>query len=171
MSIICTRVGFGYDSHRLVPRSENQERKFVICGVSIPNEMIFEAHSDGDLAIHALVDALLGACGMGNIGQFFPDTSQKYKGADSMWFLEETVKLLKAKSFRIFNVDITIVLEKPKIAEYIEQMRENIASVLEIRNEFVSVKGKTNEKMDDVGNGTGAMAFAVVSVLQNVDID
>lgn len=167
--MIIPRVGFGYDSHRFVPKSEYPEGKLIICGVSIPNEMVFLAHSDGDLAVHALVDALLGAAGIGNIGTLFPDTSLEYKGTDSMWFLKETIKILKTRNFQVFNVDITIVLEKPKIAEYIEQMRENISGVLEIGRDFVSVKGKTNEKMDAVGAGAGAVAFAVASVLQDVE--
>lgn len=168
--MIIQRNGFGYDSHRFVPKIEYPEGKFIICGVSIPNEMVIASHSDGDLGVHALIDALLGAAALGNIGQHFPDTDAKYKGADSMELLKKTVKLLKSKDFRICNVDITIVLEKPKIAEYVEQMRENLASTLEIKNEFVNVKGKTNEKMDDIGVGAGAMAFAAVSVLQDVDL-
>jgi 2-C-methyl-D-erythritol 2,4-cyclodiphosphate synthase len=170
MGNIFTRVGFGYDSHRMISKTANKEEKFAICGVSIPNEKVFVSHSDGDLGVHALIDALLGATALGNIGEHFPDTDEKYQGADSMKLLEETVKILGSNDFKVFNVDITIVIEKPKIAKYIEQMKENIACVLKIKKEFVSIKGKTNEKMDSVGSGEGAMAFAVVSVLQNVDL-
>ena len=151
------RIGHGYDVHRLV-----EDRKLILCGVEIPYEKGLLGHSDADVALHALSDALLGAAALGDIGKHFPDTDEKYKGADSRVLLREVVKMIADRGFAVENADLTIVAQRPKLAGYIEQMRKNIAADLEIDLSCVSVKATTTEKLGFEGRGEGISATAVV---------
>ncbi len=154
------RFGIGYDSHVF---GANKKR-FILGGVEIENETGLKGHSDCDAVAHAIIDALLGAVAMGDIGQMFPDTDKRWKDADSIMMLSEVKHRLVAASYNIVNVDATIVIEKPRMAPYINGMRENIARALGIAVNAVSVKAKTNEKMDSVGRGKGIQVFAIASV-------
>ncbi len=154
------RFGIGYDSHVF---GANKKR-FILGGVEIENETGLKGHSDCDAVAHAIIDALLGAVAMGDIGQMFPDTDERWKDADSIMMLSEVRHRLVAASYNIVNVDATIVIEKPRMAPYINGMRENIARALGIAVNAVSVKAKTNEKMDSVGRGKGIQVFAIASV-------
>ena len=151
------RIGHGYDVHRLV-----EDRKLILCGVEIPYEKGLLGHSDADVALHALSDALLGAAALGDIGKHFPDTDERYKGADSRVLLREVVKMISERGFAVENMDLTIVAQRPKLAGYIEQMRENIAADLGIHISCVSVKATTTEKLGFEGRGEGISATAVV---------
>ena len=151
------RIGHGYDVHRLV-----EGRKCIICGVDIPYEKGLLGHSDADVALHALSDALLGAAALGDIGKHFPDTDERYKGADSRVLLREVVKMISERGFAVENMDLTIVAQRPKLAGYIANMRENIAADLEIDLSCVSVKATTTEKLGFEGRGEGISATAVV---------
>ncbi len=153
------RFGIGYDSHVF-----GRKRPFILGGVEIEHETGLKGHSDGDAVAHAITDALLGAVAMGDIGTLFPDTDERWKGADSLMMLSEVKHRLVAASYSIVNVDVTVVLEKPKLAPYIGQMRDNVARALGLALNGVSIKAKTNEKMDTVGRGKGIMVFAIVSV-------
>lgn len=158
------RVGIGYDSHKLVDYNINQF-PFILGGVVIPFDKSCIAHSDGDVVIHALCDALLGAGGFQDIGTHFPDTDPKYKNINSQLLLSEVVRLLKAHHWIINNVDITIILEKPKLSIYKEQIVHNLATILEIPVQNLSVKAKTNEGQDAVGRGEAVVAQAIVSII------
>lgn len=151
------RIGQGYDVHRLI-----EERDCIICGVKIPYEKGLLGHSDADVALHALSDALLGAAALGDIGKHFPDTDEQYKGADSRVLLREIVKKIEDKGYKIENVDITIIAQKPKMAPYIEQMRKNVADDLCINIDAVNVKATTTEKLGFEGRGEGISSTAVV---------
>lgn len=151
------RIGHGYDVHRLI-----EGRECIICGVKIPYEKGLLGHSDADVALHALSDALLGAAALGDIGKHFPDTDNKYKGADSRMLLCEVVQLIRKKGYDIENADVTIVAQRPKMAPYIEQMRQNIAEDLNIDVDAVNVKATTTEKLGFEGRGEGISANAVV---------
>ena len=151
------KIGFGYDSHRLVTG-----RKLVLGGQEIPGEVGLLGHSDADVLVHAVCDAILGAAGMGDIGRQFPDTDPAYRGISSLLLLARVKELADGKRYQIGNVDSTIVLEKPKLAPYLDGMAANIAAVLGIPAQRVSVKAKTNEGMGLVGAAEGAAAFAVV---------
>jgi 2-C-methyl-D-erythritol 2,4-cyclodiphosphate synthase len=151
------RIGFGYDSHRLA-----EGRRLVLGGEEIPHEKGLWGHSDADVLIHAVCDAILGAVGEGDIGRQFPDTDPAYRDISSLFLLERVRVLAAAKGYQICNVDSTIVLERPKLASHLPAMAENIAGVLRISSVRVSVKAKTNEGMGLVGTGEGAAAFAVV---------
>ena len=153
------KIGFGYDSHRLATG-----RRLVLGGKEIPHEKGLMGHSDADVLIHAVCDAILGAAGLDDIGRQFPDTDPAYRDIASLVLLERVRTLADAKGFRIRNVDSTVVLEKPKLATHLSEMAENIAGVLRIPALQVSVKAKTNEGMGLVGAGEGAAAFAVVLV-------
>ena len=153
------RIGFGYDSHRLVAG-----RKLILGGKWIPFERGLLGHSDADVLIHAICDAILGAAGAGDIGRQFPDTDPSYKDISSLLLLERVSVLAAGKGYHVFNVDSTLVLESPKLSPYLGEMSENIAGVLGIPPEQVSVKAKTNEGMGLVGSGEGAAAFAVVTL-------
>jgi len=153
------RIGFGYDSHRLV-----EGRKLIIGGKWVPFERGLLGHSDADVLIHAVCDAILGAIGAGDIGRQFPDTDPAYKDVSSLLLLERVRILVAAKGYRVLNVDSTIVLERPKVASYLGEMEANIAGILGIPPTRVSVKAKTNEGMGLVGAGEGAAAFAVVAL-------
>ena len=150
------RIGQGYDVHKLV-----EGRDLIICGVNIPYEKGLLGHSDADVALHALCDALLGAAALGDIGRHFPDSDERYKGADSRRLLREAVRMIKEKGYSVGNVDITIVAQRPKMLPYIDQMRENIASDLEIDKDAVNVKATTTEKLGFEGRSEGISATAV----------
>jgi len=153
------RTGFGYDIHRLVP-----ERRLVLGGVEIPSRVGLLGHSDADVLIHAICDALLGAAALGDIGKHFPDTDQKFKDAPSLSFLNRVRELLTENRFRVVNVDSTVVLERPKIASFIPEMQRNIAEALGIQTSQVSVKATTNEGLGTLGSGEGCAAYAVASL-------
>lgn len=144
------RIGFGYDSHRF-----EEGRKLILGGVEFPGEVGLKGHSDADVLCHAIIDALLGAAAIGDIGSHFPDTEEKWKGADSCQLLEAVVKEVRAAGFQIGNIDATVICEKPKLRPVVELIRERLAVVMNVGKGRISVKGKTNEKMDDVGAGVG----------------
>ena len=150
------RIGHGYDVHRLV-----KSRKLILGGVEIPYEMGLDGHSDADVVTHALIDSFLGAAALGDIGCHFPDTDPKYKDADSMKLLENVMSKLTDNGYSIGNVDITIVAEKPKLSEYIGQMRANISKAIDSPVENISIKATTNEKLGFIGKGEGIAAFSV----------
>jgi len=153
------RIGQGYDVHRLV-----EGRKCIICGVEIPSEKGLLGHSDADVALHALSDALLGAAALGDIGKHFPDTDPKYEGADSRVLLRRVYELIKEKGCRVVNADITIIAQKPKMLPYIEKMRKNVADDLETGIENINVKATTTEKLGFEGREEGISATAVVLI-------
>jgi 2-C-methyl-D-erythritol 2,4-cyclodiphosphate synthase len=153
------RIGQGYDVHRLV-----EGRKCILCGVEIPYEKGLLGHSDADVALHALADALLGAAALGDIGQLFPDTDPSYEGADSRILLREVNKIIKQKGFYTVNADLTIIAQKPKMMPYINKMRRNIADDLETNEDNISVKATTTEKLGFEGRGEGISAMAVVLI-------
>jgi len=151
------RIGNGFDIHKLAPGLPLR-----LCGVTIPSEKGCVAHSDGDVAIHALCDALLGALALGDIGKHFPDTSDEYKGIDSRILLRSVCEMVKERGWRIGNVDITLILQKPKLAPHILEMRKMLASVLDLDVERVSVKATTSEKIGFVGREEGIATFASI---------
>lgn len=153
------RTGLGYDVHRLV-----ENRDLILCGVKIPYEKGLLGHSDADVALHALSDALLGAAAMRDIGYHFPDTAAEYKGADSRVLLRRVVEIIGEKSYTINNVDVTIVAQRPKLLTFIPQMIENIAADLQIPADCVSVKATTTEKLGFEGRGEGISAMAVATL-------
>ena len=151
-----SRFGMGYDVHQLV-----EGRKLIIGGVDIPFEKGLLGHSDADVLLHAISDALLGAAALGDIGKHFPDTDERYKGADSLKLLEEVGRLLAEKGYTVGNVDATIVAQKPKMAPHIPVMRENIARVLHVDVDRINVKATTEEHLGFTGSGQGISAYAV----------
>ncbi|MBR2943044.1 MAG: 2-C-methyl-D-erythritol 2,4-cyclodiphosphate synthase [Clostridia bacterium] len=153
------RIGHGYDVHRLV-----EDRKLILCGVEVPHTLGLLGHSDADVAYHALTDALLGAAAMGDIGRHFPDTDPKYKGADSGRLLDHVMELIWAKGYVVGNVDVTIICQRPKLKDYIEQMRENVAAHLRIDLDCVNVKATTTEKLGFEGEGLGISTHAVACI-------
>lgn len=154
-----TRFGMGYDVHQLV-----ENRKLIIGGVDIPYEKGLLGHSDADVLLHAISDALLGAAALGDIGKHFPDTDPRYKGADSLKLLEEIGNLLAAKGYVVGNVDATIVAQKPKMLPHIPQMRENIAKVLRVDIDQINVKATTEEHLGFTGSGQGISSYAVAGI-------
>lgn len=154
-----TRFGMGYDVHQLV-----ENRKLIIGGVDIPYEKGLLGHSDADVLLHAISDALLGAAALGDIGKHFPDTDPCYKGADSLKLLEEVGNLLVAKGYVVGNVDATIVAQKPKMLPHIPQMRENIARVLRVDIDQINVKATTEEHLGFTGSGQGISSYAVAGI-------
>lgn len=152
-----SRIGYGYDVHRL-----KEDYPLIIGGVEIPFENGLMGHSDADVLLHAITDALLGACALGDIGQHFPDTDKEYENIDSRILLRKTRKLIEEEGYGVGNVDATIVAEKPKLAPYIPDMRERIAKDLSIVLNKVSVKATTSEGMGFAGEGKGIAARAVV---------
>ena len=150
------RVGMGYDVHKLT-----EERKLILCGVNIPFEKGLLGHSDADVAVHALMDAMLGAAAMGDIGRHFPDTDERYKGISSIILLKKVKELIDQEGYTVGNVDITIMAQKPKLAPYIEEMRKNVAGVLKLEIGDVNVKATTTEKLGFVGREEGIAAEAV----------
>ena len=153
------RVGFGYDSHRFAP-----DRPLVIGGVVIPYEMGLTAHSDGDVLIHAVCDALLGAAGLRDIGTYFPDNDPTWKNVDSTRLLAKVMDLVEEKGWHVNNLDCTLILEKPKMKPYVEQIISRLAELLRVEPDRVAVKAKTNEKMGFTGAGEGIAATAAVSL-------
>ena len=153
------RIGHGYDVHRLV-----EGRKLILGGVYIPWEKGLLGHSDADVLLHALMDALLGAAALGDIGKHFPDTDEQYRGADSMALLRHVCRILSEQGHTVGNVDCTILAQRPKLAPYIPQMRENIASALSVSVDRVSVKATTEEGMGFTGEGLGIAAHAVALI-------
>jgi 2-C-methyl-D-erythritol 2,4-cyclodiphosphate synthase len=151
------RIGHGYDAHRF-----ESGKKLTLCGVEIPYESGLKAHSDGDVALHALCDAILGAAALGDIGHHFPDSSAEFAGIDSRILLRKVLKLMLTKGYQIANVDLTILAEAPRLAPYIEQMVSNISSDLRLDAGGVNVKATTTEKMGFVGRAEGISAHAVV---------
>ncbi|WP_293688252.1 2-C-methyl-D-erythritol 2,4-cyclodiphosphate synthase [uncultured Phascolarctobacterium sp.] len=155
------RVGCGYDVHKLV-----EERKLILCGVEVPYELGLLGHSDADVALHALMDALLGAAALGDIGKHFPDTDERFKGADSMKLTEHVAGLLAERGWQINNVDVTIIAQRPKLASFIPAMRANVARVLGVEEEAVNVKATTTEKLGFTGRGEGIASEAVASIIR-----
>ena len=153
------RIGFGYDSHRFEPG-----RRLVLGGIEFPGETGLKGHSDADVLIHAIIDALLGAAALGDIGSHFPDTDPKWKGADSAKLLEAVVVEVLGAGFVIRNVDATVICERPKLRPRIDEIRNRLSELMSIPVGAVSVKGKTNEKMDDVGAGVGIEVHAVALI-------
>ncbi|MBR4476521.1 MAG: 2-C-methyl-D-erythritol 2,4-cyclodiphosphate synthase [Kiritimatiellae bacterium] len=149
------RVGFGYDSHRF-----EAGRRLVLCGTEIEGETGLKGHSDADVVLHAVIDALLGAAALGDIGSHFPDTDEKWRGADSAKLLSSVVDEVSAAGWRVGNVDVTVICERPKLRPHVEAMRLRLAGLLRCPVGGVSLKGKTNEKMDDVGAGVGIEVHA-----------
>jgi len=156
------RVGLGYDSHRFA-----LDRPLVIGGIRIPFEKGLEAHSDGDVLIHAICDALLGAAALKDIGTHFPDNSQEYKNIDSKILLRQVVELLDEKGWSVNNLDCTLILEEPKMKPYIDEMVATLSSILHIETDRLSIKAKTNEKMGYTGQKEGVAAMAIVSLIQS----
>ena len=154
-----TRFGMGYDVHRLV-----EGRKLIIGGVEIPHTLGLLGHSDVDVLLHAVADALLGAAAMGDIGRHFPDTDPRFEGADSMKLLAHVVELLTEKGYKVGNVDATIVAQKPKMKDFIPQMNENIARVLGVESDQINVKATTEEKLGFTGTEQGISAYAVAGI-------
>ena len=155
------RVGIGYDIHKLV---ETAEFDFKLSGISIPFEKRCVAHSDGDVAIHALIDALLGAAALGDIGTHFPDIDPTYKNTDSTLLLQHCNTLLKQHNYDIENIDINIITEKPKLAPYIPLMRNKLSEILNIDITKISIKAKTNEQLDAIGKGEAIAAHATTLI-------
>lgn len=155
------RIGCGYDVHKLV-----ENRKLILCGVEVPYEKGLLGHSDADVALHALMDAFLGAAAMGDIGKHFPDTDERFKGADSMQLTLHVKKLLQEEGWQVNNVDVTIIAQRPKLAGYIAAMRTNVAKVLDVAESAVNVKATTTEKLGFTGRGEGIAAEAVASIVK-----
>ncbi len=156
------RFGIGYDVHRLIVN-----RKLFLGGVEIPYIKGLSGHSDADVLCHAIADALLGAAALGDIGKHFPDTDPRFKDISSLILLKQVGSLLRAAKFDIVNVDSTVVIQQPKIAPYIKKMRENIADVLMIQLDQVSVKATTSEQLGYIGMGDGAACYAIASIRGN----
>lgn len=151
------RIGAGFDAHRLV-----EGRPLVLCGVEVPSPLGLDGHSDADVAVHALMDAILGALGEGDIGRHFPDDDEEYRGVFSMLLLARVMRLVSERGFRVANADITIVAQRPKLSPYIEEMRLNIAEALGVQPDCANVKATTTERMGYEGRGEGLSAQAVV---------
>ncbi len=151
------RIGHGYDVHRLVA-----DRRLVLCGVEIPSELGLLGHSDADVAVHALMDAILGALALGDIGKLFPDNDPTYKGADSMKLLNEVIRRMRNEGFSLSNCDITIIAERPKLAKYIPQMRESLAAAFCSDISQISVKATTEEGLGLAGEGIGTHAVVLL---------
>lgn len=150
------RIGHGYDVHKLV-----EGRKLILGGVDIPHSVGLLGHSDADVLLHAIMDSLLGAAALGDIGKLFPDTDDHFKGADSIVLLKEVVRVLKENGYSIVNIDSTVIAQAPKLKDYIVKMRENIASACQIDVSCVSVKATTEEKLGFTGNKEGISAHSV----------
>ncbi|MDD7363332.1 MAG: 2-C-methyl-D-erythritol 2,4-cyclodiphosphate synthase [Peptoniphilus sp.] len=151
------KIGIGYDVHALV-----EDRKLILGGVDVPYEKGLLGHSDADVVVHAIEDAMLGAMALGDIGKLFPDTDPHYKDASSLAMMETVVSLIRKHGYRVGNVDCTVIAQAPKLAPYIEEMRRNIADVCQKEMRDISVKATTSEKMGYEGRGEGITAMAVV---------
>ena len=150
------RIGFGYDSHRF-----QEGRRLVLGGVEFPGETGLAGHSDADVLVHEIIDALLGAAALGDIGSHFPDTDPRWKDADSTMLLSEVVREVRSAGWNFSNIDATVICERPKLRPYVDLLRERLSSVMSVGKGRVSVKGKTNEKLDDIGAGLGVEVHAV----------
>lgn len=150
------RIGHGYDVHRLV-----EARKLILGGVEIPYELGLLGHSNADVLLHAVIDALLGAAALGDIGKLFPDSDPKYKDISSMLLLERAMERIRQKGFRVGNVDVTVIAQRPKLLHYIPRMRENLAQALELSVDRVNVKATTEEGLGFTGSGEGISCHAV----------
>ncbi len=150
------RIGLGYDIHRLV-----SGRRLILSGVEIPFDLGLDGHSDADVVSHAIIDALLGAASLGDIGSHFPDDDPAYKDADSIELLKETRVMVEEKGFAVGNIDVTIIAENPKLAPYILKMKRKVAEAAGISPDDLSIKATTNEKMDAIGKGEGIAAISV----------
>jgi 2-C-methyl-D-erythritol 2,4-cyclodiphosphate synthase len=153
------RTGIGYDSHRLA-----EGRPLILGGVQIPHELGLAGHSDADVLTHAVIDALLGAAGLGDIGQHFPDTDERWKDADSIALLEQVMSMVSDVGLRLVNVDSTVIIEKPKLAPHREKIRASLARVLGVEPQYVNVKASTGEGIGFVGRGEGVAALAVATL-------
>lgn len=153
------RVGLGYDVHKLV-----EDRDLILGGVKVPHTLGLLGHSDADVLVHAIMDALLGAAALGDIGKHFPDTDMEYKGADSMKLMARVRELIEEKGYVIENIDATIIAQKPKLRPYIDQMEENIAKVLRIERDQINVKATTEERLGFTGREEGMAAQAICSL-------
>ena len=156
------RIGNGYDVHRF-----KEKRKLILGGIEIPHEKGLDGHSDADVLVHAIMDAMLGALALGDIGQHFPDNDERYRGISSMVLLGHVNKLIKEKGYSIVNLDSIIVAQKPKLKPYIENMRVNIAKGLDVDKEYVSVKATTEEKLGFTGEELGIKSYCVI-LLENL---
>ncbi|MEN3331991.1 MAG: 2-C-methyl-D-erythritol 2,4-cyclodiphosphate synthase [Blastocatellia bacterium] len=154
------RIGIGYDIHRLV-----DDRKLLLAGVNIPFPKGLLGHSDADVLAHAVCDALLGAAALGDIGTYFPDSDPRWRGASSIDFLRHAVKLIVEQGYRVANLDATVMTEQPRLKPHIQAMREQLAEVLEVDLDCVSVKAKTNEGLDAIGRGEAMAAQAIVLLI------
>jgi 2-C-methyl-D-erythritol 2,4-cyclodiphosphate synthase len=155
------RIGHGYDAHRFAPG-----RPLILGGVTIPHDQGLLAHSDGDVVIHALCDALLGAAALGDIGRHFPDTSKEYENIDSRVLLRKVFALLKKNSLQVGNADVTVIAQRPKLASFISEMRRNLAADMQVNEDLVNIKATTTEGMGFTGRGEGIAAHAVVLLLR-----
>jgi len=153
------RIGIGYDIHQLV-----ENRDLILGGVKIPYELGLLGHSDADVLVHSIIDAIFGALALRDIGYHFPDTDEHYKNANSLELLDKTIEIITKEGYKIVNIDSNIICQKPKLADYIDSMRKNIAKTCNIELNQISVKAKTNEKQDSTGNGKSIVAQAVVLV-------
>ena len=158
------RIGHGYDAHRFIAGNG-----IVLGGVDIPFDKTFEAHSDGDVLLHALCDALLGAAGLGDIGKHFPDTDEQYKGISSRLLLQKVHALLVKQNYSVGNVDVTVVAQAPKLAPYFDNMRQHISEDLEIGVEYINLKATTTEGMGFTGRGEGVAVYAVTLLNETSD--
>jgi 2-C-methyl-D-erythritol 2,4-cyclodiphosphate synthase len=154
-------VGFGYDSHILAVG-----KPLLLGGIEIESDFGTIAHSDGDVVLHALCDAMLGASGLGDIGELFPDSDSKYQGADSKLFVEQIMKLLQDRNLFIINIDVTILLEKPKLKNFKDNIRQSISELVKIPIENVNIKAKTNEGMGFIGRQEGIVAYCICEIQQ-----
>ena len=154
-----TRFGMGYDVHRLV-----EGRKLILGGVDVPYEKGLLGHSDADVLLHAITDALLGAAALGDIGKHFPDTDPRFEGADSLKLLVHAMGLIREKGYEVGKIDATIVAQRPKLAPYIEAMRDNIAGALGVDKDQINVKATTEEKLGFTGSGEGMSVYAVAGI-------
>ena len=155
------RIGFGFDVHQL-----SEDREFWLGGIKLPAAKGILGHSDADVLLHAICDAILGALALGDIGKHFPDTDQSFKGIDSKILLSKTIELISQKGYRIGNIDSSVVLQQPKIMPYADDMRKCIAELCHISMDDVSIKATTNEKMGFIGREEGIVAYAVVLLLK-----
>jgi 2-C-methyl-D-erythritol 2,4-cyclodiphosphate synthase len=155
------RFGLGYDVHRLV-----HGRKLVLGGVRIPSDIGLLGHSDADVLLHAICDAILGAAALGDIGRHFPDTNKEYHNISSLKLLKQVGIMIRKSGYDINNLDSTVILEKPKIAKYVDAMRQHIGKALNISTQLISIKATTHEGLGSFGKGEGCAAFAIASILR-----
>ena len=155
------RIGFASDIHQLV-----ENRKLILAGVHVPFDRGEKAHSDGDVVYHALGESILGALALGDLGTHFPDNDDKYKDMDSSLIIKEIKKMMDERNYKVNNVDISITLEQPKLKPFIQEMRNNIAALLDVEIDCVSVKAGTNEKLDEIGKGNAVKAESIIMLIE-----